>query len=502
MNNEQIEKIYNEVKKIYLNKNIFNLSAVDYRIMVFKQKTKNLFTKYGDVKQRMRNIEEIFKLIHQYLGVSEVEKKINGEVFTPFELINEMLDMLPKDVWVNPNLKWLDPANGVGNFPAVIIQRLMSGLVDFEANPQKRYKHILENMIYICDISSKNMFLYLNIFDPNNEYKMNYFKGSFLSEEFDNHMKTVWGVDEFDINVGNPPYQANNNKSNKLWVKFLNKVYSENPPTYTSFVVPTSIMESNSEQIKKLRGYLKNRGNVFNLTKKNVFNINEEVVFFTSNSVGDYEKTKIVFECGKTLMLDNSNIRSRLSTSPFDELKLSIISKVEGLESKLNYVFDFNYNSNKTTPKKLISGGYVSEFCDDIYRYPIHHSASKTLYAKDINSPYSKNGESTFGKLKVLFNYSGGYVGDKYMFMTKNLIGKQMVGVYVYDEKEGEDLIKIYSSKLFSWYITNEKTGGFNTGIFKLPKINHTKKWTDQQLYEYFNLTEEEINLIEETIKD
>lgn len=497
-----IESVYEEVKKILLNKNIFNPSALDYRIMVFNQKMKKLFTKYGDVDERMRNIDEVFGLIHQYLGVSEVEKKINGEVFTPFELINEMLDTLPKEVWSNPNLKWLDPANGIGNFPAVIIQRLMSGLVGFEPDPSKRYKHILENMIYICDISSKNMFLYLNIFDPYNEYKMNYFKGSFLSDEFDKHMKEVWGVNGFNVIVGNPPYQTNNNKSNKLWVKFLNKVYSKNPVLITTFVVPTSIMESNSKQIKEIRSHLKDRGNEFNLTKKNVFNIGEEVVFFTSHMVDGIKKTKIVFEDDKTLILDSTKIIGRIPTSSYDKFKLSIITKVENLTPKLDYVFDFNYNSNKTTPKKLILNGYVSENYDDKFKYVVHHSASKILYAKDINSPYSKNGQSTFGKLKVLFNYSGGFVGDKYMFMTKNLIGKQMVGIYVDDEKQGLNLIKIYSTKLFRWYVSNEKTGGFNTGIFKLPKMDLTKEWTDQQLYEYFDLTEEEINLIEETVKE
>ena len=138
----------------------------------------------------MRNINETFKLISKYLGVSEVEKKQLGEVFTPFQLINEMLDTLPDKVWVDPKLKWLDPANGVGNFPAVVVQRLMVGLKSFEPNHEKRYRHILENMIYVCDISPKNMFLYLEIFDLNHEYNMNYYRGSFLDAGFDKKMES------------------------------------------------------------------------------------------------------------------------------------------------------------------------------------------------------------------------------------------------------------------------------------------------------------------------
>ena len=41
------------------------------------------------------------------------KKNLYGEVFTPIELICEMFDHLPKDIWTNPNLKWLDPANGI-----------------------------------------------------------------------------------------------------------------------------------------------------------------------------------------------------------------------------------------------------------------------------------------------------------------------------------------------------------------------------------------------------
>jgi hypothetical protein len=42
--------------------------------------------------------------------------KAYGEVFTPDFLIKDMLSKLPKNVWRNPNLKWLDNSCGSGNF--------------------------------------------------------------------------------------------------------------------------------------------------------------------------------------------------------------------------------------------------------------------------------------------------------------------------------------------------------------------------------------------------
>ena len=52
-------------------------------------------------------------------------------------------------------------------------------------------------------------------------------------------------------------------------------------------------------------------------------------------------------------------------------------------------------------------------------------------------------------------------------------------------------------SKLFVFYIKNERLGGFNTGIFKIPHIDLSRSWTDHELYNLFKLDKTEIELIE-----
>ena len=71
---------------------------------------------------------EIKKIIEDNLTIKKDEKNKFGEVFTPSILINEMIDNLPMEVWSNPSLKWLDPANGIGNFPMIIYERLLKEL--------------------------------------------------------------------------------------------------------------------------------------------------------------------------------------------------------------------------------------------------------------------------------------------------------------------------------------------------------------------------------------
>jgi type I restriction-modification system DNA methylase subunit len=177
---------------------------------------------------RMDHIKDVILMLREYVKVGEVEKKKFGEVMTPLELVKEMLATLPEEVWSNPDLKWLDPANGTGPYPTMVIYKLMNGLKEWEPDDAKRYKHIVENMIYVCELQPKNMFLYLCAIDPFDTYKLNVYTGSFLDEGFDYHMKNVWGVEKFDIVMGNPPYNddVTSTGDNKLYLLFISKIFN------------------------------------------------------------------------------------------------------------------------------------------------------------------------------------------------------------------------------------------------------------------------------------
>lgn len=78
-----------------------------------------------------------------------------GEVFTPPELVNEMLDKLPEEVWYDENKTWLDPAAGSGNFLVEIKKRLMSTLTKKIPDKQKREQHIIEKQLYGVEIQKR-----------------------------------------------------------------------------------------------------------------------------------------------------------------------------------------------------------------------------------------------------------------------------------------------------------------------------------------------------------
>lgn len=72
---------------------------------------------------------------------------------TPPKLARALLDILPDEVWTNPNYKWLDPATKSGSILREVARRLMDGLAEWEPDPTKRADHILRNMLYGCGIT-------------------------------------------------------------------------------------------------------------------------------------------------------------------------------------------------------------------------------------------------------------------------------------------------------------------------------------------------------------
>jgi SAM-dependent MidA family methyltransferase len=160
----------------------------------------------ASLKSLIDNPKELLILINDCLKPKDIEKKQFGEVFTPMELVNEMLDKLPKGIWNDKTLKWFDPAVGMGNFMIAVYLRLMESLKTTIKDDNKRKKHILENMLYMSELNKKNVYVLKQIFDINNKYKLNIYNGDTLNLD----IKKTFKLDGFDVIVGNPPYQENN----------------------------------------------------------------------------------------------------------------------------------------------------------------------------------------------------------------------------------------------------------------------------------------------------
>ncbi|MCC6723569.1 MAG: restriction endonuclease, partial [Saprospiraceae bacterium] len=72
----------------------------------------------------------------------------NDEVFTPPNLVNDMLDLLPTELWSDPNAKFLDPVCKTGVFLREMAQRLMHGLESKIPDQQERINPIFTKQLY------------------------------------------------------------------------------------------------------------------------------------------------------------------------------------------------------------------------------------------------------------------------------------------------------------------------------------------------------------------
>ena len=88
----------------------------------------------------------------QDFNVPIERKELYGEVATDYTMVDTMLDLLPKDVWKNKNLKWMDIGCGQGYISDRIVKRLTDSLLHHFKTPTECRKHIIKNMLYMVEL--------------------------------------------------------------------------------------------------------------------------------------------------------------------------------------------------------------------------------------------------------------------------------------------------------------------------------------------------------------
>ena len=403
--NKELLDIFNEQTFLWWNKsNIIDL--IHYLIKKYIKENSDIYNITIYIKMTIKSLLdkpiELLNFINERLKPKDIEKKKYGEVFTPIPLIEEMLDKLPIEVWSNPNLKWLDPANGMGNFMISIYFRLMKGLKDVIPNEELCKKHILENMLYMSEINKKNCFLCKQIFDINNNYKLNIYNGDSLIL----NTLEVWNIEKFDVIVGNPPYQNDQESDKKrgggdlLWNKFVLKFLDlVNDEKYLLFIHPNGWRKPESDKSKYK--------SLFQImTKEN------QMLYLEIHDTKDGMKN---FHCGTrydwylihkkliyktTIIKDEKGMINNINLSKWNFLPnylFDVIDKIINI-NKNNDNIIFNRTNYGTDSKHVIN------LKNTEYKYTLIHSTNKDG-ARYYYS--SKNDNGHFGIKKVIFGESG-----------------------------------------------------------------------------------------------
>lgn len=473
---EFVEKYYNRLIS-FVSKGKFKTLDGFLNTIILDKKDKNLM---AIIKN---NISEF---ISQYEKVSKLESKLFGEVFTPRQLIEEMLDKLPEDVWKNPDLKWLDPAVGIGNFPAVVLERLMVGLEDVISDEDDRRRHILEEMLYFCDISIKNLFLLYMLFDKNNEFKLNVYRGSFLTKDFDKHMKEVWGVVKFDVTIGNPPYNENGGVgggqggASGLWKKFI---YKSIEISDNILLVTPNLWLGNTKDFARVKSLA--NINYVNLNECNRhFDVGAKLCYFVLSKEHKQDCTLITNSFSDVIDIDSFDYIPLSSDFDIKESK-SILDKIFR-----NGTFEFNNGDNRSINTDLYTDGgqYISFYSSD----PSRKSLACAEQIKGSN------------RMKVVSAFINDFDGDNVDHFTdinfEKGVGKQAGYYEVESEAHGRNLVKFLKSDIVKFINNNFRKGRYaNAVLERIPMIDLSVDTTDY--YSLFDFTEEEIEFVKSCIK-
>lgn len=444
-------------------------------------------------------LEEIHATIEKYLPIKTKEKNKSGEVFTPIELIEEMLNQLPVEVWSNPELTWLDPANGIGNFPMIAYTHLMKGLEEWEPDDKKRSNHIIMNMLYMVELNQVNVDVSRKIFGDD----ANIFCGSFLEEDWLNGFPK-----QFDIIMGNPPYNKDGvgKGGGVFWRVFVNKSLELlNTNGYLTFVHPLGWRKpfkegDRSNNAGKIFYDFKRLGHLhyIHISDKKIPNFPKVDYYVFQKKIKPNPITHVVNKYKSTEQHSHINV-SNLEFIPnlITSTCSSILNKVFVDNSKFNIVYDQHFKVSKDDFTK--AKGVPHAWTPSQNEYKIVYKDYTTL-------------PDYIEKKKVVMCFMSGSSklhNNLFAKYYSSPIGVTSMSMYqlVDNKKEGVLLEKYFNSKLITFIIkiTQYIDGQFAKNEFKILNmismpVGLKDNPTDEDIYDYYGITKEEKELIENIV--
>lgn len=442
--------------------------------------------------------KELLELIADCLKPKDVEKKQFGEVFTPMSIVEEMLDKLPMKVWTNKNLKWLDPAAGMGNFPIAVYLRLMETLKQEIPDDTERKAHILNNMLFMCELNKKNVVICQQIFDMNNNHKLNLYEGDTL--EF--NPEETFGIKQFDIVMGNPPYNKGGirshtgkqlgDKNETIWTPFVKKSMSWLVPKgYLVFITPLSwLKKSHSVHNLLLDKHIIWLKLWDNSQSKHMINADIPISLYVMKNKNNSRKLTNVIS-----VLRRRGLTSESAVFLNKEYSIplayhSIFNKLSSFIEDNNLQLEFNTKTTKSTGGKI---GLPTEYTkDDMYAIDTYTLKDGILVKKSIEMHPDAD------KRKIIIANKSSFAG---MFIDEGKLGLTGAGKFYILGDNLDIMLKLLSFGIFNIVCHCTKYGQdfVCKVIFEyIPDIRKLNigDITEEQFYKMIKLTAEEIHMI------
>jgi hypothetical protein len=443
-------------------------------------------------------IHGVLQYITEHLAPKAVERQMLGEVFTPLNIIEDLLSKLPKKVWKEHTWKWLDPANGMGNFPIIAFIHLDEGLKEWEPNEAKRRKHIVENMLFMIEINPKNSKIARRLFSKlaPEAQKINILTANTLKITDETLVKN-FGVEKFNIIMGNPPFNSGGSKiqgdedASTIWPAFFE--YSMKYLISKGYLI---FLHPPIWRVAKKSLYQ----NVYKtMTTKQIVYLKSYEKDSSENVKSKFEGTDVRFESyilqnedayEETLMKDIFNKESRIKVKDIPFIPNSgydILKKLFSAQKKygkLNYI-------DKWEKTKIV--GNVNKITNMSNTNGIDYTVEKIKYKDQEKIKVCTNGETS--RWPVCFVDKGGkeeaeqYISERYI-LCKSVESAKKVAEFL-------------SSKLFYFlvYVSHFQIQARTPTILynSMPNVEDIEIdfHNDTEIYKLFNITEEDIKLVE-----
>jgi site-specific DNA-methyltransferase (adenine-specific) len=479
----------------------------------------------------------------------------NDEVFTPPKLANQILDNLPKEIWSDKNIKFLDPVAKSGVFLREITKRLITGLESQIPDLQTRINHILANQVFgiaITEITAliSRRTLYCakkangkysissdfadeigNIkFDQTNHSWKNdkcIFCGAGKlaydrCEELETHAyqfihhnnpEKIFNM-KFDVIIGNPPYQMSDGgfgKSAKpIYHKFIEQAKKLNP-RFLSMIIPARWYNGgkgldefrdemlNDKKISKIHDF-PNTSDCFA-----GLNIRGGVCYFLweRDHKGDCEiithkQNEIISSMKRPLLEKGFNIFIRYNEAiqilhKVQKFKEQSFSNIVSARKPFGLATNFaDFSKQKTTKDQILLYRFGDNGFVDEKQVQSNHSWIKMW---KVILPYASPGDDSYPHLIL----SKPIISAPNSCSTETYI---VVGPFQ-NEGKSKNVAKYMLTSFFRFMVLLAKSTQHitkKTYIFA-PMQDFQEEWDDEKLYKKYGINEEEINFINSLIR-
>jgi site-specific DNA-methyltransferase (adenine-specific) len=479
----------------------------------------------------------------------------SDEVFTPPNVVNRILDSLPTELWMNKELKVLDPVCKSGVFLREIAKRLMKGLQFEIPNDQERVNHILSNQLYgiavthitglvtrrtlycskyansvnsICttfDTPEGNIFHYPLKHEWHNGTCKFCNAGQKVYDRSDDSESYAYNFihphksldfvlnQKYDLIIGGPPYQlydggGTGSSAKPVYHKFIQRAKFLNP-RYLAMIIPArwysggkGLDEFRNEmladnRIRKIYDYVDTRDCFPNV------DIAGGICYF----VWDRDNQG---ECEVTSLRNNIETNSVRKLNEFDTFirdntSIEIIKKIQRktndfMDSLVSSRMPFGLGST-VRPEK--SGDLLLRASSGIGKFPsskvnVGHELIdkwKVLLSKASNDHGGQADKD--GKRKVFARIE---IAEPKTICTESYL---VIGTYK-NQIEADNMVSFLRTKLCRFLVsTTLLTHNISKSKFcYVPLLKMDQNWSDENLYDYFELNEMEVDFIESTIRE